>query len=275
MNVPMLRTRILHRIRRRDPWSGLPVRSTLTTVGEHQVHAVEFGRAEQCVLLVHGLAGTAGWWRHNVEALCTRYRVVIPDLIGFGRTRLAGELPDIAEIAELLVAWMDQLGIGLSHLVGHSMGGQISVHLAGAFPERIDRLVLVDSAGIPRPLNPREVARSALQMAPPRRWGDPRFLRTILGDAMIAGPRTLVQALRHIVRDDVRPLLPHIRAPTLIVWGGHDHLIPAQHAEIFRREIPNSRLVVLRRAAHNPMVDRPAEFNSLLLRFLRGETVGQ
>jgi pimeloyl-ACP methyl ester carboxylesterase len=252
----------------------MPVRSTLTEVGEYRIHSVEFGDHDQALVLVHGLAGSAQWWSRNVLSFCREYRVVIPDLIGFGSTQLAGRLPHIPRVAEVLCTWLEQLGHQCVHLIGHSMGGQISVHLAARFPEKVDCLVLVDSAGIPRPLRPRALARSALSMAPPRAWGDPVFLRTIAGDAWTAGPLTLAQAVHHIVRDDVRPLLPRIEAPTLIVWGENDRLVPAEDAEVFRALMPNARQVVLRRAAHNPMVDRPAEFNRLVLRFLRGEPVG-
>jgi len=240
----------------------------------HRIHSVEFGHHPRAVILVHGLAGSTQWWSRNVEAFCREFRVVIPDLIGFGETRLAGRLPQMPHVAETLCDWMAELDLKRAHVVGHSMGGQIAVHLAARFPKRVDRLVLVDSAGIPRPLRPREVARSALALAPPRTWGDRRFLPRIARDAWIAGPRTLAQAIFHIVRDDVRPLLPRIRAPTLVVWGERDRLVPAADAQVFRALIPGSRSVTIDGAAHNPMIDRPAAFNRAVLAFLCGEEVG-
>jgi pimeloyl-ACP methyl ester carboxylesterase len=270
----MIRARVIQRLRRRDPWSGLPARSTLTAVGEYRIHSVEFGDHEDAVVLVHGLAGSAQWWSRNVSELCTRYRVVVPDLIGFGRTARAGRLPRIARVAEVLCSWQEALGLERAHLIGHSMGGQIAAHLAARFPQRLGCLVLVDSAGVPRPLRPRHLARSAASMAPPQAWGDPLFLRTIAEDALLAGPRTLAQALYHIVRDDVRPLLPQISARTLVVWGERDRLVPVEDAAVFRALIPNARQVVIPGAAHNPMVDRPSVFNRIVLRFLQGEPVG-
>jgi pimeloyl-ACP methyl ester carboxylesterase len=270
-----MRTRILRRWRRRDRWSGLPVRSTLTEVGPHRVHSVELGQGEEQVILIHGLAGSAVWWRRNVRTLCSHYRVLIPDLIGFGKTRRAGRLPNLPGVATVLREWMGALELDHAHVVGHSMGGQVALHLTAGYPACIHRLVLVDSAGIPRPLTPVEVGRFALAMAPPSTWGDPRFLSTIVSDALTAGPRTLAHALWHIVGDDVGPLLPRIRVPTLIVWGENDRLVPLWHATEFRERIPGARLAVIPGAAHNPMVDRPSEFNDVVLRFLRGEAVGR
>ncbi|HEY0038410.1 MAG TPA: alpha/beta fold hydrolase, partial [Longimicrobium sp.] len=111
--------------------------------------------------------------------------------------------------------------------------------------------------------------------APPRRWGDPTFLPVMLGDALSAGPWTVLRALRHILQDDVRPLLGEIAHPTLIVWGEHDTIIPPDHGVQMRQAIPDSRLLVLRDAYHVPMVDRPHDFNQALLAFLAGEEVGE
>lgn len=256
-------------------WGGLPARPHVTSVQPYEVHSLEFGSGDETVVLVHGLSGSALWWSRNVQALAARYRVLVPDLIGFGRTRLAGPLPTIARVAELLTAWMDALDLGPVHLVGHSMGGQISVHLAATFPERLRKLVLVDSAGIPRPLHPRALVRAAFSLVPPRTWGNPLFLPTIAGDALSAGPRTLIRATSHILRDDVRPLLPSIQAPTLVLWGERDTIVPVDHAREFHRMIPDAKLVILRGAAHNAMVDRPRTFNRLVLRFLRGEDLDE
>lgn len=273
--VPLPRTRSARRRSRPVPrWPWTPDRRTVTVISPYRIHAAEFGEEGDPLVLLHGLSGSSRWWRRNVPALAERFRVVVPDVIGFGRSRRRGKLPPIADIADLLAGWMDRLALPPVDLVGHSMGGQISVHLAARHPERVKRLVLVDAAGIPRPLTARALLRFAAEVAPPRAWGDPYFLPTIVGDAALAGPRTILRAIAHILRDDVRPLLSQVEAPTLVVWGGLDTIIPVEHARDFRQGIPGARLAVLRDAAHNPMVDRPDDFNRLVTDFLRGESVG-
>lgn len=252
-----------------------PGRRVVTRIGDHEVHSVEYGAGERVLLLLHGLSGSSRWWARNVAELSRDCRVVVPDLIGFGRSRPAGRLPKLQEVAALMAEWVEVAGLGATTLVGHSMGGQISVHLAARAPERFDRLVLIDSAGIPRRMTPRALLRFAAEVGPLWRWGDPSFLPVIAGDAFTAGPRVLLRAIHNILVDDVRPLLPGIRLPTLIIWGERDTLVPLADAWEFRRLIPESRLAVLRGAAHNPMVDRPSDFNRLLLRFLDGEPVGR
>lgn len=259
-----------------DVRPGDAPRPVRTRVGGFTVHSVEYGAGAQCVVLLHGLSGSSRWWVRNAPELAESYRVVIPDLVGFGRSaRPAAALPGIPAAARLLTDWLDAREMRRPHLVGHSMGGQVAVHLAAGAPERVDRLVLVDAAGIPRPLTPRALVQFAAEVAPLWRWGDPRFLPVIARDALSAGPLTLMRSIANIVRDDVRPLLPRIQAPTLIVWGERDSLVPLSHAWEMRQAIPDATLAVLRGACHNPMVDRPADFNRLLLRFFEGAAIGR
>lgn len=257
-------------------WRDLDLRAHQADFGPFRIHWAETGEGDDAVALVHGLSGSSRWWARNIRALASRYRVLIPDLIGFGRSRVGmGMLPDVPGVAHVLGEWLNFAAEGPAFLVGHSMGGQISIHLAAREPERIKRLVLVDAAGLPRPLTPRHVMRFAYEVLPPRRWGDPTFLPVILGDAFSAGALTVMMALRNILRDDVRPLLADLRVPTLLLWGERDTIIPPSHGEQMRRLIPEARLLVLRGAYHNPMVDSPGEFNASVLAFLAGQEVGE
>ncbi len=232
----------------------------------HSLHAGASGGPS--VVLLHGLSGSHRWWLKTIPALAGHFRVHVPELVGFGGSRRASRQPDMAEMAGVVLAWLDSLGIVRPHLVGHSMGGQVSVHLAAAHPERISRLVLVDAAGIPRPMTLPGLRRFVLELVAPRTWVRPRFAGTIALDALRAGPRALARATRHILADDVRPLLPLIRNPTLLIWGALDPLTPLPQGEEMAQAIPGARLVVLPAAAHIPMVEWPEAFNRTLLEFL-------
>lgn len=236
-----------------------------TRLGECRIHSEHAGAGEPVVLL-HGLSGSRRWWRFTLPVLARHFSVHVPELVGFGRSRGARQ-PDMGEMAAVLREWLDELGIGGYRLVGHSMGGQIAMHLA--VEQRMpERLVLVNASGLPRSFSPREAARLMAGALPLRRWGAPTFMPTIAADAVRAGPRALMRSAWHLLRDDVSGLLSAVTCPTLVMWGELDPIIPLEYGRAFAAGIPGARLAVIADAAHNPMADRPAEFNRRLLQFL-------
>jgi pimeloyl-ACP methyl ester carboxylesterase len=238
-----------------------------TRVAGFDIESLETGSGPP-VVLVHGLAGSHRWWRRTVPALRPRFRVLVPELVGFGGSRPAPRQPSVPELAELLAEWILLRAGGPAHVVGHSLGGQLAIHMAARRGECVDRLVLVDAAGVPRRLTLAEAARFLGELAPPRAWGAPGFLPIIAADALRAGPRVLLAMTRSLLADDVRPLLPLVRSRTLVVWGRLDPLLPLHHARELARGIAGARLVVLPLAGHNPMVDRPEAFNDVIAGFL-------
>jgi pimeloyl-ACP methyl ester carboxylesterase len=240
--------------------------SRQTRIGDFLIHSEHSGDGPPVVLL-HGLSGSRRWWRFTAPALARRYRVHVPELVGFGGSRSPPRQPGIGEMAAVVAEWLEQLGAGGAHVVGHSMGGQIALHLA-VERNMPQRLVLVSASGLPRPLTLSDAARLVAGALPLRNWGAPSFMPTIAADAVRAGPLALLQATRFLLQDDVRPLLNRVTCRTLLIWGALDPLVPVPHGEAMSRAIPDSRLVVLEDAAHNPMADRPAEFNRVLLDFL-------
>lgn len=237
-----------------------------TRIGEFRIQSEHMGAGPDVVLL-HGLSGSCRWWRFTTPALTRRYAVHIPELVGFGGSRGPGRQPDVTELADVMGEWLRLMELEDLALVGHSMGGQIALHIATEhhMPER---LVLVSASGLPRDWTLRDAGRFVARALPPRSWGAPTFVPTIAVDALRAGPRALLLATRHLLSDDVTELLPRVRCPTLLVWGELDPLVPLEHGRAMFEAIEGARFVVLRDAAHNSMADRPAEFNRVLLEFL-------
>lgn len=241
---------------------------SLHRVGRYRIHALHSGHGHPLVLL-HGLSGSSRWWSHNVPAFAKHYRTHTPDLVGFGRSRGWVAQPSIEEMSVILEEWLDLNEIESTHLIGHSMGGQIAIHLAARSPQRIRRLVLVSAAGIPRELSFSALTRFVAEIIPPKAWGTRAFLPRVAADALRAGPRVFLAAANHLMRDDVRPLLSRIQAQTLLVWGKLDVLTPFMNGEFMAQHIPNARLITFEDAAHMPMIDRPERFNQEVLDFLK------
>ncbi|HNP73583.1 MAG TPA: alpha/beta fold hydrolase [Kouleothrix sp.] len=235
-------------------------------VGAASIYYETHGSGAPLVLL-HGFSGSTRWWGRNVAALARQFQVYIPDLAGFGQSRSAVPF-ELADAARHVARWMDQAGLERASMVGHSMGGLIAAELAADAPERVARLVLVDSAGLG--FDASDVPPVS-ELLPALRYLPTAFIPPLLGDMRRAGLRTLVRASRALATYDIRAKLAAIRAPALIVWGRYDPMIPLAVGRALARELPHARLAVIDAAGHNPMWDQPAAFNRLLCQFLAHE----
>ena len=216
------------------------------------------------VILIHGLSASSRWWSRNIDALAERFEVFVIDLLGFGGSR--GTRPFVlTESAELLARWMGTIGIERAHIVGHSMGGYIAAQLAAEHPERVTRLVLVDAA-VPLPREGR--LQHAAHLGREMRYTPPRFLHLLATDAILAGPRTIWSAANQIISADLEADLEKITAPVLIVWGERDPLIPPSIGNRLAELIPGAQHVTIANCGHKPMLERPDEFNAVVIEFL-------
>jgi pimeloyl-ACP methyl ester carboxylesterase len=220
------------------------------------------------LILVHGLSGSTRWWRHNLGAFAQRHRVYLVDLIGFGSNRRQRFM--LGEAAAELAEWMQLADVQRASMVAHSMGGLIAADLAASFPERIDRLVLASAAAVPLG---RRYIRHAGGLVGALRYTLPSFWPVLATDAARAGPATLLRAIAQLLAADISPRLAGIVAPTLIVWGQHDRLVPLALGRQLHSYLPQAKFVTIEGAGHVPMWERPQAFNRAVLDFLHDPTV--
>jgi pimeloyl-ACP methyl ester carboxylesterase len=259
----------------------------------------ERGDVGKPLVFVHGLSGSWPNWLEQLPVFAREHRVVALDLPGFGHSPMPAEKLSIAGYARLLDGLLDRLEIDAAALVGNSMGGFVAAELAIAYPQRVERLVLVSAAGIST-----HQQRSTTHAVPALRrlervviaagaWtaskSDTVAKRARLRDLTLnvvarhpsrlpaalaaeqlrgAGKPGFVQGLEAIVDYEIRERLGEIACPTLIVWGNSDRLINVRDADVFAELIPNSRKVVFADTGHVSMLERPDEFNALLAKFL-------
>jgi pimeloyl-ACP methyl ester carboxylesterase len=207
------------------------------------------------VVLVHGMTASTDWWRPTIAALEPHHDVRIVELRG---------LP-VREAAVRLAEWLEREDLHGAALVGHSMGGMVAVETAAQAPEAVGRLALIAPAGIFPSRSRRSytlpLARSTLMHAP-------RQLPRMVRDAVRVGPLRLWHLSSDVLRGDITPALRAVRAPSLVVWGANDRLLPPSLGEEFRTLIPDCRLVVLPKCGHVPMLDCPDALHEHLLGFL-------
>jgi pimeloyl-ACP methyl ester carboxylesterase len=263
-----------------------------------QAHVRDEGPAGEPlpVLLLHGTSSSLHTWDGWAEVLARQRRVVRVDLPGFG---LTGPFPhddyDIPRYLDFLVALLDRLGIERVVVAGNSFGGQLAWELAAEVPERVAGLVLVDAAGYPftpesvpigfriagqrwlQPLTSILLPRAMVESSVRDVYGDPSRVDPELVDRYYeltlreGNRRALALRLAHAIPTAERAArIATLTQPTLILWGGSDRLIPADHGERFTADIPWSRLVLFPDLGHVPHEEAPDETLEPVLFFLRG-----
>jgi len=244
--------------------------------------------APRTVLLLHGLGVTGASWRLQIPALAAAgYRVLAPDLRGFGRSSYPGRtgIGDMAhDAADLVRAQAD----GPVDVVGISMGGTVALHLAVDHPDVVDRLVLVNTAARLRPRHPagwllyalRYAALYAMgfsaqaQLVARRTFPQPHqteMRRVLVEQIMQANPYAYRASLRALGFFDIHPRLGEIGAPTLVVSSERDSAIPLHHQQPLADGIPGARHVVIPEAGHGVIAERADVFNSVLVDFLSAD----
>lgn len=214
------------------------------------------------LVLVHGLAGSWRSWAPVLPGLAAERGVVLVDLPGLGGVPWARPF-DLDASVEWLVRWSEAAELGPADLVGHSLGGLLCARLAARHPETVRKLVLVAPAALPG----RTAIRTTAPLVRAVLASGPRFLALLVRDAVLSGPITIGTAALAAIATDPRADLAGVRAPTLVLLGRHDHLVPLAHAEELARLLPDGRVRTLD-AGHVPMFEQPEAFSRELLGFL-------
>jgi len=257
-----------------------------TEVYGQKIHYLEVGSGGPNVILLHGLGADSSSWALTAPALADRFHVYAPDQIGFGQSDKPKINYRVGTMVDFLYGFMKQLNIDRATLVGNSLGGWIALAFALAHPDRVQKIVLVDSAGISderlslsapellRRLNPSTLAgtREALQNIV---YDTQMITDQVVENFFVARLKkgdsyTIDKFLESVLRgeDFLDGKLSAIRAPTLIIWGREDKLTPLTMGEQFAREIKGAELVVFDKCGHIPQIEKPAQFNAALLKFL-------
>ena len=250
----------------------------VATVYGQNIKYIEAGQGP-AVILLHGLGAVKEVWAANIGGLSAKYHVYAIDQIGFGRSDKPLLEYKIVTFVDFLYGFMHSQNLSRATLVGNSLGGWIALDFAARHPEMVDKLVLVDSAGLPWDkvptvdLNPSSIAdtRALLESL----FFDKKFvteqfvLQVFTGHVASNDAYTIQRTLAGLAQNQFEDAkLASIKAPTLIVWGREDELISAATGEKFRDAIPGAKLVVFPQCGHVPQIEKPKEFNNALMEFL-------
>jgi pimeloyl-ACP methyl ester carboxylesterase len=251
------------------------------------------------LLLLHGIAGSSRAWREVMPALAGDFRLIAPDLLGHGESAKPVGDYSLGAYASGMRDLLGELGIERATLVGQSFGGGVAMQLAYQHPELCERLVLVDSGGLGREVNPilraatlplAEYVMPVLFPSFVKERGDAvsRFLRDRgirsgrAAEVWLAyrslteteNRKAFVRTVRSVIDPGGQTVSAMDRlylaaeVPTLIVWGADDSIIPVRHAHAAHEAIPGSRLELFDGVGHFPHVEAPERFVEVLRDFL-------
>jgi pimeloyl-ACP methyl ester carboxylesterase len=270
-----------------------------TSLHGHRVR-YRIGGDGPVILLIHGITGSSAQWETTMELLESDYTVIAPDLLGHGESakpRGDYSLGAYASGLRDLLAWLE---MPAATVVGHSLGGGIAMQFAYQFPERCERLGLVNSGGLGREVNLllRAAALPGAELVLPliaANWT--RSVGLAVSDfvgrlglrvgsdiaEMGRGYASLIDgearsAFLHTLRAVIEPGGQRVNAadrlylaeevPTLIVWGERDPMIPVKHAYTAHEAMPGSRLEIFSDAGHFAQLDEPVRFAAVLAAFM-------
>ena len=239
------------------------------------------------LVLIHGHPFDRSMWREQTAAFGSKYRVITPDLRGYGESEISSDKTMLEEFARDIAVLLDELKADDIILCGLSMGGQILFEFFRLFPQRVRALVLADTFAqlddaerkqarydtAERLLRKgmRDYAEEVLpkMIAPQTIEEQPDVKVHVLAMMRGTSPRGAAAALRgRAERPDYTALLPQINVPTLIIVGSRDEFTPVADAEFMRDRISGSKMAVIKGAGHMPNLENPIEFNRLIGEFI-------
>lgn len=239
------------------------------------------------VVFVHGLGGSLTTWALNLPAFARRFRICALDLVGAGDSAKPAIAYNVSALADFLARFLDTLETDWQRisLVGHSLGGAVALDFASRYAERVERLVLVDSAGINKEIDTTflrllhsepssEHIRAELAcFFTNTNLVQPTLVEQIYQQRQQPGAREALLATADATfKDgqqliDLRPMLAACNKPILLIWGAADKVLPITHAQA-ASSLPNVKVNVLANSGHCPHIEQSGRFNEIVMQFL-------
>jgi pimeloyl-ACP methyl ester carboxylesterase len=261
--------------------------SSITT-DQGIVHYEVYGRGKP-VILLHGWLGSWGLWQETMSYLGQYYRTYAMDFWGFGESGKKRETYAVQDFVSLVNQFMEQLGIIRSPLVGHSMGGTVSLSVAIRYPERISKVAVVGSPIVGSSLAPllklagyRFNAFLLFNLMGGFRafmkyyysrviCSDPRFPQMMDRDLSKTTLESFLLSIASLRRTDLRPMLNQVKVPALGMYGDVDKVVHPLQWQPMLAGIPHAQIVRFEKAGHFPMLEEPQPFAQKLKAFLDEE----
>ena len=277
---------------------GYPTKSVLSNPS---ISYIDAGKGDKTILLVHGLASNAGFWRYAIAELSKNYRVIAVDLPGYGKSGKGAYPYSMTFYANQIKRFADELKLDKFILVGHSMGGQIGITFSLKYPERLEKLVLASPAGVEEfeqgegdwlrsvmtkngvkktteDVIRRNLANNFYSWNDKWEWMVEERVRMIKAKDFDEFCYTVVRSVNAMLDEPTFDKIKNISVPALIVYGKNDGLIPNPYlnpgftSDVFNwgaTQIPNCKIHEIEECGHMLQIEHPQEFSNAVLDFIK------
>lgn len=222
-----------------------------------------FGDKKNTILILPGWKRSINEWIPTAKILSTEFRVVLLDLPGFSQMIRPKESFGVFDYAQFVKDFLLKLEIDKTTLIGHSFGGRLGVILA-AETTLIEKLILVDSGGIEKKSLLINLSHFIIPFAKLLPSSIQNKIKKFIGSADYKEAGEMRDIFVKIVNQDLTHLFEKIKIPTFIIWGEKDNILPLSQSKIFKGKIKNSKLRVVWGAGHDPHLQKPEQFTSIL-----------
>ncbi len=256
------------------------------------VHYETYGRGRP-VLLLHGWLGSWALWRSTIEELGKEFRTYALDFWGFGEAGEQGQDFSVNNFVSLVNMFMDRLGIVKAPLVGHSMGGTVSLTAATKYPDKVVKVIVIGSPIVGSSLSP------LLKVAGYRGWmgmaeSSPFLFNTFMSGLKLSlrgysyllakdgqalgqmfssdlskltvGP--FFESITTLRQTDLRPIMDQVKVPVMGIYGKKDLIVDPRQNEVLKQYAPHSKIAYFTESGHFPMMDEPERFYKEVREFL-------
>jgi pimeloyl-ACP methyl ester carboxylesterase len=258
-------------------------KSNFMQIDNMKINYAQYGNGDNCVLFLHGWGANKETFYPIIKKMLSnqKYRIVSVDFPGFGDSNMPEKPVGTREYSEWIIQFMEKIGLNKVTLIGHSFGGRVSIRIATSRPELVEKVILIDSAGIKpkRKLKNHlkvlsyKFAKGFLKLVYRREKFEREMeqLRKKFGSEDYRNSKPMMrQILIKVVNEDLTEYLQQIKAPTLIIWGDKDSETPIWMAEIMEKTIPDAGLVVFKNAGHYSYLEKPEDFVIIANKFILG-----
>ena len=229
--------------------------------------------SNKTLIFLHGWGVDSKLWFKLIPELINKnYSLYFLDLPGFGQSQMPNTTYDVDDYKKIVYEFVKKLGLKSINLIGHSFGGRIAIKIAAENPDFLDKIILVDTAGVVTASKIKKLSALIAKIIGP--IFKPSFMQPLrrklyflIGSEYLENEK-LSKIFSKVVSENLTRLLTHIKKPALIIWGKNDLITPLYYGQLMSKLIPKSKLIVFEKAGHFSFLDQPEKFSKELINFI-------